>query len=164
VLILLNAFLTTPDFQIKGVELKNSGSFAAKDREFLLAELKRHFDRERMFIVSPNVHKELSTAAKALTETCLMDDLKFKASPSTCGPNTTVRRFFSQMLPRWRGSDTQDLSFRDVLAEFNSENEGMYRRTCVVPFMEPLIASGAVEVVGQDVLRVHVGQVGRHFE
>ena len=119
-----------------------------------------------MFIVAPNIQKELSTAAKALTadDACLMDDLKFKASPSTRGPNITVQRFFAQMLPKWSGSEIQELSFRDVLAVFNSENEGMYRRTCVVPFMQPLIASGAVEVTGPDVLRVHVSQVTMYFE
>ena len=121
-----------------------------------------------MFIVSPNTQKELSAAAKAITQndSHLMDDLKFKASPSGVagGPNATVLSFFSQMLPKWSGIETKDIAVKDVLIEFNRHNEGMYRRTCVIPFMHPFVAAGAVEVLGSDVLRIHVDRAARFIE
>jgi hypothetical protein len=127
-----------------------------------MTELKRHFERERMFTVAPNTQTELSDAAKALTRDDLMIDLKFKAEtapPSASGPSTLVLEYFARMLPQWRGSDTQLVTLKDVLSEFNRANEGMYRRVCVVPFMRPFIDTGAVEVVSASAIRVHVGRV-----
>lgn len=146
--------------QVNGKVLKNSGSFSAQDKDFIMAELKRHFDRERMFIVAPNTHPELNDAAKALTQTDLMDDLKFKdeASSST-GRNGLVLEYFERMMPLWHGSDTQIVALKDILAEFNRKNEGMYRRACVIPFMRPFIDAGAVEIVDTHTVRVHVGRV-----
>jgi len=124
--------------------------------------LKRHFDRERMFIVAPNTSKELNDAAKALTQTDLMDDLKFKEDAkqaSSTGPNTVALEYFSRMLPRWRGSGTQTVTIKDVLAEFNHTTEGMYRRANVIPFMRDFIDAGAVDIVDAKTIRVHVGRI-----
>jgi hypothetical protein len=147
------------------VQLKNTSSFPHKDRQFILAELKRHFDRERMFVISPNVNPELSAAAKALTEDSLMHDLKFKetAESGHSGPNATVRGYFARMLPIW-GEGQRTVSFKEILAEFNSGNKGIYRRTCIVPFMQPLILAGVVELQGADAVRIDVDRAVVYFE
>jgi hypothetical protein len=46
-------------------------------------------------------------------------------------------------------AERQCVTLQDVLSEFNRENEGMYRRACIVPFMRPFIDTGAVEVCGR---------------
>ena len=166
-----SSFYITPfislNVQVKGVRLNNSGSFPLKDKEFLLDELKRHFDKERMFVISPNVDKELSAAARAIADERLMDDLKFKedtGSKAPVGPNEVVCRYFSKMLPRWGKAGQQQVAFKDILAEFNHDHEGMYRRTCILPFMQPLIESGVVEVRNSDTLCVHVGSAAAYFQ
>jgi hypothetical protein len=134
--------------------------FSSQIKEFIMAELKRHFDSERMFTVAPNTQTELSDAAKALT-TDLMDDLKFKdEAPSiTTGPSALVLEYFERMLPRWKGEETRLVALKDVLAEFNQKNEGVYRRACIIPFMRPFIDTGAVEIVDASAIRVHVRRV-----
>ena len=145
-------------FQVHGVELKNSGTFPAKDKEFILKELRRHFDRERMYVVSPNIQKELTPAAKAITETAFMDDLKFKATQDSAdAPNSTVLKYFAEILSEQRGDIT--VSFKSILANFNSESMGIYRRTCIIPFMTPFVSTGAVEVADQDHLLIHTQMV-----
>ena len=145
-----------------GKTLKNSGSFSTKDKDFVMGELKRHFERERMFTVAPKTNDKLSAAAKALTEADLMDDLKFKeVGESAEGPSPLVLDYFARMLPQWRGEETPRLvALKDVLSEFNHGNEGMYRRACIVPFMRPFIDTGAVELSGPGALLVHVDRVG----
>ena len=150
------------------MRLHNSGSFPLADREFLLGELKRHFDKERMFVVSPNVQKELNAAARAITDERLMDDLKFKedaaAGSAREGPNAVVRQYFARMLPRWGNAERQRVTFREILSEFNHDHEGMYRRTCILPFMRPLVQSGVVEVCDSDTLCIHVGAAAAYFQ
>ena len=90
-------------FQVHGKELKNSGTFAAKDKDFLVSELRRHFDKERMYIVSPPTKQtDLSAAAKALmSDEGIMDDLHFApaeepgstAEGAPPQPNATTVRF-----------------------------------------------------------------------
>jgi hypothetical protein len=149
-------------FQVKGTELKNSGTFLASDREFLLSELRRHFDRERMFIVAPPTNEDLNTAARAIiTDGRLMDDdVRFKAehTPPKSTPNLVVLDYFDTMLRVWADTPIVEVTFKQVLAQFNSENAGIYRRACVVPFMSPFTATGSVEVTA-DCLRVHVPRV-----
>lgn len=156
-------------FQVKGVELKNSGTFPASDKDFLLAELRRHFDRERMFIVAPPRAEELSAAAKAIvTDGRLMDeDVRFKASQADptpkAAPNRVVVAFFEKMLPVWADAPVVEVTFKQVLTEFNSENAGIYRSTCVLPFMAPFISSGSVETTGEGTLRIHVQRVRKQL-
>ena len=146
--------------QVHGKALKNSGSFSAQDEIFVTAQLKHHFEKERMFAIAPNTHQELSAAAKALVEAELMDDLKFKerSEETKTRPNPLVLGYFARMLPQWRGAQTV-VTLQDVLSEFNRGNEGMYRRACVVPFMRPFIDTGAVEITGANALLIHVERV-----
>jgi hypothetical protein len=148
--------------QVHGKALKNSGSFSAEDEVFVTAQLKHHFEKERMFAIAPNSHQGLSAAAKALVEAELMDDLKFKerSEETTARPNPLVLEYFARMLPQWRGAQTVVVTLRDVLSEFNRGNEGMYRRACVVPFMRPFTDAGAVEITdANNALLIHVGRV-----
>ena len=158
---------SNPIPQVHGKTLKNSGAFSVHDKEFLMGELKRHFDRERMFAIAPRAQGELSAAAKALVKTELMDDLKFKESPSSesaPGPNPLAVAYFERMLPQWHGEDTRLVALKDVLSDFNHEHEGLYRRACVVPFMRPFIDTGAVELSGVSELLIHVGRVAAQLE
>ena len=147
-----------------GKALKNSGSFSAHDELFITAQLKRHFEKERMFAIAPNTHTEFSAAVKALTQDDLMDDLKFKecAEEANPRPNSVVLSYFARMLPQWRG--TVVVTLQDVLSEFNRENGGMYRRACVVPFMRPFIDAGAVEITGGSSLLIHVERVDAQLQ
>ena len=149
-------------FQIKGVELKNSGTFPESDKEFLLAELRRHFDRERMFIVAPPpAHKELTVAAKAITEGSTMDDLRFKAAKGDDRQkdiSPVAVAYFEAMLPKWKDDTLVETTFKEVLAQFNCENAGIYRRTCIVPFMAPFTSAGSVEITATG-LRIDVERV-----
>jgi len=148
-------------FQVHGTALRNSGTFPAKDREFILQELRKHFDRERMYVVSPNLNTELTPAAKALTTPGFMDDLRFNAtteSRSANHPNDTVLRYFSNVLKDAKSTDFTT-SFKDILAEFNKTNAGMYRRACILPFMSPFLESNAVELVDENHLRIHTRMV-----
>ena len=149
-------------FQIKGTELKNSGAFPAEDKEFILAELRRHFDRERMFIVAPPSKEPMNTAAKAITNENFMADFQFKkgnSSDQVAEPtlNETVVRFFTRVAPKRSG--VIQMTFKEILDEFNSESVGIYRRTCILPFMQPLIEEGVVEVVDSQSLRMDLERI-----
>jgi hypothetical protein len=152
-------------FQVHGKALRNSGAFPAKDRDFILQELRKHFDRERMYVVSPNVSAELTPAAKALTTPCFMDDVRFNAASDTRPgnvPNETVLRYFAGILS---DADKEDVtvSFQDILIAFNSTNAGMYRRSCILPFMSPFLESRAVESVDETHLLIHTQKVARQI-
>ena len=156
-------------FQVYGTELKNSGNFHTKDKDFLLSELRRHFDNERMYIVSPNTQSALTPAAKAiLDDGCIMGDLSFAreedgAQGSAPVPNATTIQYLKKMLSRHETEEVVTVSLRDVLSDFNHESEGFYRRTCIAPFMAPFIASGAVELVAGDTLRIHTLHVAKQI-
>ena len=158
-------------FQVYGTELKNSGTFPAEDKEFILSELRLHFDRERMYRVAPNTLRELTPAAKAIAEAdeCMMGDLCFTcadggATASSSGaPNATVLKYLRTVLEAERGRDTVvTVSLKTVLDEFNSDSAGFYKRTCIVPFMTPFVATRAVEMEGET-LRIHTRLVAEQI-
>ena len=125
-----------------------------------MAELKRYFDRERMFIVCPP-EKEINSRANAiLDDSALMNDFKFLkddvVAQASEGPNTTVRHFFQAMLPTWTDQETVLISHKEIVAQFNQETAGMYRASCVTSFMQPLMLAGAVEQHDSQTLRIHV--------
>ena len=127
-------------------------------KEFILAQLRRYFDRERMFIVCPPV-KEINSRAKAvMDDSALMDDLKFAggSAEAQVGPNKTIKSFLQDMLPAWRGRESVLVSHKEIVTHFNKENAGMYRQSCVASFMQPLVAAGAVEVHDNQTFRIHV--------
>ena len=148
-------------FQVHGTALRNSGTFPVKDKEFILQELRKHFDRERMYVVSPNTNTELTPAAKALTTPGFMDDVRFNATQDNrpkSRPNDTVLRYFANILNEAKSTDVTT-SFKDILTEFNKTNAGMYRRACILPFMSPFLESNAVELVGDAHLLIHTQMV-----
>ena len=112
-----------------------------------------------MFIVCPPEKQMNAKAMAVIDDTALMTDLKFPddgAARPREGPNATVRLFFRAMLPSWSGRETVLLSHKEIAAQFNKENAGMYRPSCVASFMRPLISAGAVEAHNSQTLRIHV--------
>jgi hypothetical protein len=156
-------------FQVYGIELKNSGAFPIEDKGFILSELRRHFDNERMYIVSPSTHSTLTPTAKAiLDDTSIMGDLRFMRADGVGhappAPNGTVLRYLRKVLADENERDTVvTVPFQAILAEFNRESEGFYRRTCIVPFMTPFIATGAVVLASADTLQIHIRRVAEQL-
>lgn len=147
--------ITKAFFQVKGVELKNTGTFPAEDKEFILSELKRHFDRQRMYIVSPPVKKLDSNAAALTDPSRLMSDLPFNDAPEPepNALNATVRTYLECMLPLWDTMDSVLVPANEILAAFNKDAV-LYRRACVESFMRPLVDSGAATWVDPQTLRL----------
>ena len=125
---------------------------SAEQRAFVLKELHRYLQREKLFIVSPPVarSRQLDHHAHAiLRPDSLMDDLKFKDDGDTKaqreGPNDTILRYLRSMMGRWEGRATVRLTSMEIVDALNSQHAGLYRHTCVASFMQPLIRDGSVE-------------------
>ena len=62
-----------------------------------------------------------------------MDDLRFKAINDHQKEISPVAvAYFEAMLPKWKDDTLVETTFKEVLAQFNCENAGIYRRTCIV--------------------------------
>ena len=112
-----------------------------------------------MYIVAPNTKEELTPAVKAIVDASegamLMNDLQFgkdggedEQHTPTNKPNPTVLRYLQAVIAAAVSPQGANLTvpIRDVLADFNHHGMGVYRRTCVVPFMTPFLITGAVEL------------------
>lgn len=154
--------ITKVFFQVKGVELKNSGAFPSDDKEFILTELRRHFDRQRMYIVSPPAARLDSNAVAITDASALMSDLPFKDEPSQASPealNATMRAFLQDVLPKWQARETVLMPVKVLLAAINKDT-ALYRKACLPAFLRPLVANGAAEWVGDHTVRFAVRQAG----
>ena len=154
-------------FQIKGVELKNSGTFPAKDKDFILAELRRHFDKERMFTVAPASNEPLNAAAKAITDVNFMGDIQFKKDESKAqNPtlNETAVRFLTHVVTQRSGQRIVQMTLKEIVNEFNRESAGIYRSTCVLPFLQPFIDEGMVVSVNSQTLRMDLIRIAERLK
>jgi len=123
---------------------------SAEQRAFILKELHRYLQREKLYIVSPVARsRQLDHHAHAIIRPdSLMDDLKFKDDGDTKareGPNDTILRYLKSMIGRWEGRATVRLTSMEIVDALNSQHAGLYRHTCVASFMQPFIRDGSVE-------------------
>ena len=140
-------FVSNRYLAVMGVNLNNSGMFPVQYREFFLSELSHYFQKELFYVVSPP-KPQMDANALALMGDAdrMMGDLEFQTTPSTTGLNETVKNTFSRLIDgQWRTKKRVSMTTSDLLDAFNHESMGIYRKSCIAPFMEPLTATGAVQ-------------------
>lgn len=131
-------------------------------RDILLKEMRIMFEKELAYIVSPPIGV-LDAKATALTgETDLMHDLGLSEASSLPDPkiNDTVKTALANMLPNWERRAWVQMTFAELLTEFNRTSEGIYRRSSVIPFTKPLV-DARIATIDDETIRFDVQGVER---
>ncbi|MEI6808115.1 MAG: hypothetical protein WCN95_05285 [bacterium] len=145
-------------------------SVSPDQKAFVLKELQRFLQREKLYIVSPPAarSKKLDHHALAITKPdSLMDDLKFKdddEKTTQTGPNDTILQYLRSMLCQWKGLSTVRLTSAEIADALSHKHVGLYRHTCVASFMLPFVQDGSVETSDNALFVINVEQIAKKIK
>lgn len=144
-------------------------SASPEQRAFIVKELHRFLQREKLYIISPAARsRKLDHHAHAIMKPdSLMDDLKFKDDDDTthtAGPNDTILQYLRSMQSRWEGQSTVRLTSSEIADALNHTNFGLYRHTCVASFMRPFIQDGSVQTINNNLFIIDVKRIAQSIK
>ena len=123
-------------------------------------ELRKYIGREQLYLVAPPV------AAAPRRNLFGMDDLVFKETDElpedSDAPSEPIKAYFRRMIPEW--GEVASVTAEQVTSALNWKSAGLYKRSCVAPFMRPFLKDGSVETDDYVHYTVHTRRVAEKIK